>query len=144
MWGDARAINQIAINLLANAIKFSPEGGESSMSAKHNVAGELVMSVKDNGPGIPANEIEQAMSAFTRGSLAAKKAIDGAGLGLSIVKGIMDIHGGKLEIKSQNGQGTEVICTFPASRVLSGPRGEIIAGPNIQSDSQRKLISLTG
>ncbi len=144
VWGDTRAINQIAINLLANAIKFSPEGGEVSMSATRNVAGELVLSVKDNGPGIPSNEIEQAMSAFTRGSLAAKKAIDGAGLGLSIVKGIIDLHGGKIEIKSQNGQGTEVICTFPASRVLSGPRGEIIAGPNIQSDSQRKLISLTG
>ncbi len=144
VWGDARAINQIAINLLANAIKFSPNGGEVSMFATRNVAGELLMAVKDNGPGIPSNEIEQAMSAFTRGSLAAKKAIDGAGLGLSIVKGIMDLHGGRIEIKSQVGKGTEVICTFPAPRVLSGPRGEIIAGPNIQSDSQRKLISLTG
>ena len=144
VWGDARAINQIAINLLANAIKFSPVGGEVSLSATRNVAGELMMSVKDNGPGIPSNEIELAMSAFTRGSLAAKKAIEGAGLGLSIVKGIMDLHGGRIEIQSKVGQGTEVLCTFPAARVLSGPRGEIIAGPNIQSDSQRKLISLTG
>ncbi len=144
VWGDGRAINQIAINLLANAIKFSPAGGQTMLSATRNATGELMMSVKDNGPGIPPNEIEQAMSAFTRGSLATKKAIDGAGLGLSIVRGIMDLHGGRIEIKSQLGHGTEVICTFPASRVLSGPRGEIIAGPNIQSDSQRKLISLTG
>jgi two-component system, cell cycle sensor histidine kinase PleC len=144
VWGDARAINQIAINLLANAIKFSPKGGEVVMSARRSSAGEMLLSIKDNGPGIPAHEIEQAMSAFTRGSLAAKKAIDGAGLGLSIVKGIMDLHGGKIEIKSEDGNGTEIICTFPASRLLSGPRGEIIAGPNIQSDSQRKLIALTG
>ena len=114
------------------------------MSASRNVAGELLLRIQDNGPGIPSHEIEQAMSAFSRGSLAAKNAIDGAGLGLSIVKGIMDLHGGRIEIKSEGGLGTEVICTFPASRVLSGPRGEIIAGPNMQSDSQRKLISLTG
>ena len=144
VWGDARAINQVAINLLANAIKFSPIGGAASMSASRNVAGELLLRIQDNGPGIPSHEIDQAMSAFSRGSLAAKNAIDGAGLGLSIVKGIMDLHGGRIEIKSEGGLGTEVICTFPASRVLSGPRGEIIAGPNMQSDSQRKLISLTG
>jgi two-component system, cell cycle sensor histidine kinase PleC len=144
VWGDARAINQIAINLLANAIKFSPEYGKIKMLARRTSSGEMQLVVKDNGPGIPAAEIEQAMSAFTRGSLAAKKAIDGAGLGLSIVKGIMDLHGGKIEIKSDLGQGTEVICTFPASRLLSGPRGEIMGGPNIKSDSQRKLIALTG
>jgi two-component system, cell cycle sensor histidine kinase PleC len=144
VWGDARAINQIAINLLANAIKFSPQGGEVVMSARRMPSGEMQVSIKDNGPGIPAHEIEQAMSAFTRGSLAAKKAIDGAGLGLSIVKGIMELHGGKIDIHSTVGQGTEVVCTFPSTRLLSGPRGEIIAGPNIQSDSQRKLIALTG
>jgi two-component system, cell cycle sensor histidine kinase PleC len=144
VWGDARAINQIAINLLANAIKFSSDGGEVSMAARRTSSGELQLIVKDNGPGIPESEIEHALSAFTRGSLAARKAIDGAGLGLSIVRGIMDLHGGKIEIRSQLGIGTEVICTFPASRLLSGPRGEIIAGPHVQSDSQRKLIALTG
>ncbi len=144
VWGDARAINQIAINLLANAIKFSPEQGQITMLARRTLKGEMELIVKDNGPGIPKAEIEQALSAFTRGSLAAKKAIDGAGLGLSIVKGIMDLHNGKIEIRSELGCGTEVICTFPASRLLSGPRGEIIASPTIQSDSQRKLIALTG
>ncbi len=143
IWGDARAINQIAINLLTNAIKFSPDGSEITMSAMRTSTGELQLIFKDNGPGIPANEIDHALSAFARGSLAAKKAVDGAGLGLAIVKGIMDLHNGNIEIKSASGQGTEVICTFPSSRLLSGPRGEIISSSSIQSDSQRKLIVLT-
>ena len=144
VWGDARAINQIAINLLANALKFSPEGSVVTLSARQTSTGEMQMIVKDNGPGIPVHEIENSLSAFARGSLAAKKAVDGAGLGLAIVKGIMDLHGGKIEIRSESGEGTEIICTFPSSRLLSGPRGEIIASPNVQSDSQRKLIALTG
>ena len=140
---DVRAVNQVAINLLTNSIKFTPKGGAITMFAQHNALGTVEFRVKDNGLGIPQDEIATSLAAFSRGSLAAKKAIDGAGLGLSIVKGIMDLHDGHIEIKSELGLGTEVICTFPAKRVLSGPRGEIMAGPTIQSESQRKLISLT-
>jgi two-component system cell cycle sensor histidine kinase PleC len=134
------------INLLTNAIKFSPpKGGEVElMSAEpRRRRVPVALSVKDNGPGIPAQEIEHALSAFSRGSIAAKKAIDGAGLGLPIVKGLMDMHGGKIEIISDVGQGTEVICTFPSSRVLSGPRNELATSPAIASETQRKLINLT-
>ena len=90
---DQRAVNQVAINLLTNAIKFSPPKGRVVMSVKRTTAGAVALSVKDNGPGIPAQEIEHALSAFSRGSVAAKKAIDGAGLGLPIVKGLMEMHG---------------------------------------------------
>ncbi|MDE2445099.1 MAG: HAMP domain-containing histidine kinase [Alphaproteobacteria bacterium] len=141
--GDMRAVNQVVINLLTNGIKFTPKGGMVMMFAQRTAQGTIELHVKDNGPGIPKEEINSALAAFSRGSLATKKAIDGAGLGLSIVKGIMELHGGKVSIKSEIGRGTEVICTFPAKRVLSGPRGEIMAGPEIQSDSQRQLISLT-
>jgi two-component system, cell cycle sensor histidine kinase PleC len=140
---DIRAINQVAINLLNNGIKFTPNGGLVTMFAQPTSQGTVEFRIKDNGPGIPADEIAQSLAAFSRGSLATKKAIDGAGLGLSIVKGIMELHGGSIEIKSEIGRGTEVICTFPAKRILSGPRGEIMAGPGIQSDSHRQLISLT-
>ena len=141
---DQRAVNQVAINLLTNAIKFSPPKGRVVMSVKRTTAGAVALSVKDNGPGIPAQEIEHALSAFSRGSVAAKKAIDGAGLGLPIVKGLMEMHGGRIEIVSDVGQGTEVICSFPATRVLSGPRQELVSSPAIASETQRKLISLTG
>ncbi len=141
---DQRAVNQIAINLLTNAIKFSPPKGRVMMSVKRLTSGAVTISVKDNGPGIPAQEITHALSAFSRGSNAAKKAIDGAGLGLPIVKGLMELHGGTIEIVSDHGQGTEVVCTFPPARVLSGPRNELAASPTISSETQRKLISLTG
>jgi len=142
--GDGRAINQVLINLLNNAVKFTPNHGHVLLSARRAGDGAVELSVRDDGPGIPPEEIDQALSAFSRGSLATKKAVDGAGLGLSIVKGIMELHGGTVSIKSKQGQGTEVICQFPPQRVLSGPRGELQAQATVQSDSQRRLISVTG
>jgi two-component system cell cycle sensor histidine kinase PleC len=142
--GDSRAVGQVIINLLNNAIKFTQNRGHVTLTARRANNGAIELSIKDNGPGIPAEEIEQAMSAFTRGSLATKKAVDGAGLGLSIVKGIMELHDGSVSITSTAGNGTEVICEFPAKRVLSGPRGELQAPATVQSDSQRRLISITG
>jgi two-component system, cell cycle sensor histidine kinase PleC len=141
---DARAINQIAINLLNNAIKFAPPKSQITMSVKRTDSGAMQLSVRDNGPGIPQAEIAHAMSAFARGSHATKKAIEGAGLGLPIVKGLVEAHGGTLAINCEPGRGTDVICTFPAFRVLSGPRHELASSPKIASETQRKLISLTG
>jgi two-component system, cell cycle sensor histidine kinase PleC len=143
VFADRRSINQIAINLLNNAIKFTPQNGLIEMTAVTTGSGGLSFVVRDNGPGIPADEIDLAMSSFSRGSNATKKAIDGAGLGLAIVKGLMTIHGGHLSIQSGTEQGTTVICTFPSDRVLSGPRAEVLAAPSIASDSQRKLIRVT-
>jgi two-component system, cell cycle sensor histidine kinase PleC len=141
---DRRSLNQIVINLLTNALKFSPPHGKVEISAALTPAGGLNLVVTDNGPGIPQNEIEQALSSFSRGSFARKKAIDGAGLGLPIVKGLMQVHGGYLDIQSEVGRGTSVYCCFPAMRVLSGPRAGIIAAADVKTDSQRKLIRITG
>ena len=141
---DSRAINQMAINLLSNAMKFSPNKGHILLSVARASEGGMALTVKDQGPGIPKEEISLAMSAFSRGSFATKKAIDGAGLGLPIVKGLMDLHGGQLTITSKPGQGTEVTCVFPSSRVLSGPRSALASSSEISSETQRKLISLTG
>ena len=144
LMADRRALNQILINLLSNAIKFTPPGGHVEIRGGRDSQGGLFITVKDNGPGIPAHEIESAMSAFARGSFATKKAIDGAGLGLPIVKGLMEVHGGTVAIQSGDGPGTEVTVAFPERRVLGGPRGEVLAAPSIASESQRKLIAITG
>ena len=141
---DYRALNQIAINLLTNAVKFTPEYGKVSMTARIMPDGRMAFTVSDNGPGIPKSEQQQLLNAFARGAHATKQAIEGAGLGLPIVKGLLEIHGGSLDIKSEPGKGTDVICYFPAGRVLSGPRGEAIASPAVKTDTQRKLISITG
>ncbi len=139
---DRRALRQIWINLLSNAAKFSPKGGQIIVRAAYRDTGEVAVSFIDNGPGMPEEEIETAMQAFTRGSLAVKKAVDGAGLGLPIVKGLVTMHGGRFELNSKPGQGTEATVVFPLTRVLSGPRAEIIADASA-SASQRKLIALT-
>ncbi|HUR43922.1 MAG TPA: HAMP domain-containing sensor histidine kinase [Aestuariivirga sp.] len=144
LMADRRAVNQIAINLLSNALKFTPAGGRVEIKAAKIASGEISISVRDSGPGIPAHEIEAAMGAFSRGSYAKKKAIDGAGLGLPIVKGLMEVHEGNVAILSEPGKGTEVIVSFPTKRVLDGPRGEVLAAPSVKSESQRKLIALTG
>ncbi len=144
LMADKRAVNQIIINLLSNAIKFTPAGGKIQIGSGRNNEGGLFITIRDNGPGIPTHEIEAAMSAFARGSFATKKAIDGAGLGLPIVKGLMEVHGGIIAIQSGNGIGTEVTVTFPERRVLGGPRGEVLAAPTISSETQRKLIKITG
>jgi two-component system, cell cycle sensor histidine kinase PleC len=144
LMGDIRAVNQILINLLTNAIKFTQRGGQVDVTAHISQNGSMVVSVKDNGPGIPEQELNLALVSFSRGSAATQQAIDGAGLGLPIVKGLMELHGGDVTIASVLGEGTEVMVTFPAKRVLAGPRGEVIAAPAVQSESQRKLIAITG
>lgn len=141
---DRRSVNQILINLMSNAVKFTPPGGFISISAARDPQGTLTVAIRDNGPGIPAHEIQMALGAFSRGSLATKKAIDGAGLGLPIAKGLMEVHGGSLSIRSAAGAGTEVAITFPAGRVLDGPRGKVLSAPSVASESQRKLIAITG
>jgi two-component system cell cycle sensor histidine kinase PleC len=140
---DRRAVNQVLINLLTNAIKFTPPGGKVSVTAQRNAQGDLDISVADTGPGIPPEEIDAAMKAFSRGSLASKAAVEGAGLGLPICKGIMELHGGAISIRSMPGEGTVVTASFPSRRVLDGPRGKVMALPGV-TDGQRKLMAITG
>ncbi len=144
LMADKRAVNQVLINLLSNAIKFTPAGGKIEITSGRDGQGGLYITVHDNGPGIPPHEVEMALNAFTRGSFATKKAIDGAGLGLPIVKGLMETHGGTIAIDSGAGPGTTVTVTFPERRVLGGPRGEVLAAPSIATETQRKLIAITG
>jgi two-component system, cell cycle sensor histidine kinase PleC len=141
---DKRALQQIWLNLLSNAVKFTPPGGKITVGAERNSNGSLSVTVTDTGPGIPPHEVDIALRTYSRGSYATKKAIDGAGLGLPIVNGLIQLHGGEFAITGSHGRGTVVTITFPPKRVLDGPRGEILAAPTVNTGSQRKLISLTG
>ncbi len=115
---DERSIRQVALNLLSNAVKFTPSGGEIVIKAGWTSGGGQYISIRDNGPGIAEEEIPIVLSAFGQGSIAIKSAEQGTGLGLPIVQAIMQMHGGRFELKSKLREGTEVIATFPASRVL--------------------------
>jgi len=115
---EKRAVRQICLNLLSNAIKFTPPNGAITLSVGANRRGEQYISVKDSGPGIPSGEIPRVMSPFGQGSLASASTEGGSGLGLPIVKGLVDLHGGRFDLKSRPRQGTEVKIVFPRSRVM--------------------------
>jgi two-component system cell cycle sensor histidine kinase PleC len=119
---DERAVRQITLNLLSNALKFAPTGGAVRVRVGWTAGGGQYVSVKDNGPGIPADEIPVVLSAFGQGSIAIKSAEQGTGLGLPIVQGLIDLHGGKFELRSKLREGTEAFAIFPASRVLEADR----------------------
>jgi two-component system, cell cycle sensor histidine kinase PleC len=118
LWADDRAVRQITLNLLSNAIKFTPSGGEISVRVGWTTGGGQLLAVKDNGPGIPPDEIPIVLSAFGQGSIAIRSAERGAGLGLSIVQALMQTHDGTFELRSKLREGTEAIATFPQSRVM--------------------------
>ena len=118
LWADERAVRQIVLNILSNAVKFTPQGGEITIKVGWTSSGGQYLSVNDTGPGIPEDESPVVMSSFGRGSLAIKTAEQGSGLGLPIVKGLVDLHGGGFQLKSKPREGTEVIVTFPAARVI--------------------------
>ncbi len=125
LWADERAVRQIWFNLLSNAIKFTPPGGSAALKAGGNAAGGISFSVRDTGPGISEEEIPRVLSSFGQGAIARRHSEEGAGLGLPIVKGLVELHGGTLKIVSKLRQGTEMIIEMPAHRVMSQDNGAV-------------------
>lgn len=107
---DARALRQILTNLLANALKFTPEGGAVIVRA-HQRRGDLVLEVQDNGAGFAAHDKQRLARPFERG--AGHGEVDGYGLGLSLVHGFASLHGGALEIADAPGGGALVRVVLP-------------------------------
>jgi two-component system cell cycle sensor histidine kinase PleC len=118
LWADERAIRQIVLNLMSNAIKFTPAGGEITLKVGWTQSGGQYVAVKDTGPGIPEDEIPIVLSNFGQGSNAIKSAEQGTGLGLPIVQGLVNLHQGAFNLSSKVREGTEVIAIFPAERVM--------------------------
>lgn len=115
---DEQAIRQICLNLLSNAVKYTLSHGEVEVLCGWTRSGGQYIAVRDNGPGIPDDEIDTVLDAFGRGSMAHKNADEGAGLGLTIVQNLISLHEGSFSIQSKLRVGTEVIAKFPASRVI--------------------------
>ena len=134
VWGDERAVRQIVLNLLSNAIKFTPQGGEIWLKVGWTASGGQYLSVKDNGAGIPEEEIPIVLASFGQGSSSINSAEQGAGLGLPIAKSLVDLHGGTFTLKSKLRIGTEVIVTFPPERVMSALAPLPETSPSIQPD----------
>lgn len=119
IWADQRAIRQICLNLMSNALKFTPKGGRVTVTVGAMTDGGQYLSVRDTGPGIPAEEIPKVLQVFGQGSLAHENAEGGTGLGLPIVQNLIELHGGQFELLSELRKGTEAIITMPKQRILS-------------------------
>ena len=136
VWADPRAMRQICLNLLSNALKFTPKGGRITLFVGHTEDGGQFMTVSDTGPGIPKDEIPRVLQAFGQGSLAHETAEGGTGLGLPIVQNLIQLHGGTFDLKSELRKGTEVTVTLPRQRVLHAHRAAAAAGPRAPSRSR--------
>jgi two-component system cell cycle sensor histidine kinase PleC len=125
LWADERAMRQVCLNLLSNALKFTPGGGEITVTVGTTPEGGQMLIVKDTGPGIPKEEMPRVMQAFGQGSLAQQTAEGGTGLGLPIVQNLVRLHGGTFRLRSELRKGTEAIIWLPPSRLLNARTGPV-------------------
>jgi len=121
VWGDERRLKQSLINLLTNAVKFTPEGGTVTVAAKWEPGGALEIAVSDTGVGMTKKDLVKAMSQFGQVDSGLNRKHEGTGLGLPLVQGLIELHDGEFHLDSKKGQGTTARIVLPASRVLSPP-----------------------
>ena len=118
---DRLRIKQVLLNLLSNAIKFTPEGGAVSIKADRDAVGRVIVCVRDTGIGIAEESIPLAFEPFRQIDSTLSRKYEGTGLGLSLVKTLVELHQGEVRIESTPGEGTAVFVTFPAARALAIP-----------------------
>ena len=115
---DKRALRQIAVNLLANAVKFTPQGGNVTLSLRRDQGGDVTLSVSDTGIGIRPEDMPRVLETFGQGRHDVTPTDEhGTGLGLAIVKSLIEAHGGRIGIESRLGEGTTVTVTLPQDKV---------------------------
>jgi two-component system, cell cycle sensor histidine kinase PleC len=116
---DERAFRQICLNLLSNAIKFTPRGGSITLIVEGLSDGRQRLRVRDTGPGISPNELQKVLEPFGQGASALTTTEGGTGLGLPIVHRLVELHGGRFELRSQLRRGTEAIVEIPVQRIVT-------------------------
>jgi signal transduction histidine kinase len=110
--GDERRVRQVIFNLLSNAVKFTPAGGAVDVSAAR-VNGEVRVSVADNGPGIAPEDHDRIFEEFRQTEAGIDQG-EGTGLGLALSKRLVELHGGRIWVDSDLGQGATLVFTLPA------------------------------
>ncbi len=118
LWGDELRLKQILINLLSNAIKYTPDPGTVTVRAGLDEGGGVVLSVRDTGIGMSADEIPRALSMFGQIETSLARTHEGTGIGLPIAKALTELHDGSLLIDSAPNLGTTVSLHFPPARVM--------------------------
>ncbi len=134
MVAEELGVKQIMLNLIGNAIKFTPEGGKVDVTARiEEPTGELVIDVTDTGIGMTDDEIKKAMQPFGKVDTTFSGMKAGTGLGLTIVDSLVTLHGGRFQLISEKGKGTTARVTFPAARVMHRkPHSEVAEGTHLK------------
>jgi two-component system cell cycle sensor histidine kinase PleC len=112
LYADERALKQMVINLVSNAVKFTQEGGQIEVRVRRDANFDFELSVADNGPGIPESKINSVFKPFSRVDNRYEGKAGGTGLGLSLVHGLARLHGGRAWIESEEGKGTRVFVVL--------------------------------
>jgi signal transduction histidine kinase len=120
---DERAVKQILFNFISNAIKFTPKGGQVTVSLDNAPDGGLDLVVRDTGIGMSESEIAVALAPFGQIDSALAQNHQGTGLGFPICDSLMRLHGGAIRVESVPGLGTSMTASFPRERVLRQPAG---------------------
>lgn len=118
---DRQFYCQMLLNLLGNASKFSPEGSQITVTMTMDKGKGLVLAVRDQGIGIPSEKIPVVSQPFVQVESTMHRNYHGVGLGLTLVSSMINLHSGKLDIESTEGEGTRVWLTFPSDRIVNEP-----------------------
>ena len=124
---DERALKQILINAVSNAIKFTPAGGRIRLRTRRDARGRLRIAIADTGVGIKREDISKALAPFGQIDNHMTRRHQGTGLGLSIAKALTEQHGGRLRLRSRPGRGTVVTVLLPAERFAAAAQRRILA-----------------
>jgi cell cycle sensor histidine kinase DivJ len=110
---DPVRLQRLLLNIVSNAVKFTEKGGKVAVSASRNEEGDLLITVEDDGCGVPSGQLERVFEPFFRGGGA-----EGSGLGLHIAKGLAALHDADLSLSSEPGLGAKAVLRLPKSRVI--------------------------
>ncbi|MBC5724439.1 HAMP domain-containing protein [Agathobaculum sp. NSJ-28] len=123
--GDRERIEQVVVNILSNAVKYTPAGGHVRLSARMAGANRVRITVEDDGVGIPAADVPRLFERFYRVDKARSREAGGTGLGLAIAKEIVEQHEGKIALASEYGKGTTVTITLPTDLIPNREEGPV-------------------
>jgi two-component system, cell cycle sensor histidine kinase PleC len=121
LFADERALKQIVINLVSNAVKFTPESGRICVTASRARCGGFQIMVEDNGPGIPREKLNHVFQPFSQVDNRYDRQEGGTGLGLALVRGLVELHGGRAWIESEFGKGCRAYVILPTPSAPAEP-----------------------
>jgi PAS domain S-box-containing protein len=117
LFADSRTVAQVLLNVLTNAVKFSPPDRSVYLTGRLGDGGDYVIVIRDTGIGMSPEAMQNLFSAFHQADATISRRFGGTGLGLAITKRLMELHGGSIDLSSEAGQGTRVVLRFPQARV---------------------------